>query len=56
MIVNFFATFTAAIEQLVFVWAFFRLANKEASVYTADTAILEKLSLFTGQWDCRCHL
>jgi hypothetical protein len=42
-----FATFLA-IELLVFVWAFLRLAHEEASFYTADATILETADLFTG--------
>jgi hypothetical protein len=55
MMVNILPTLIA-IEQLVFVRAFLRLAHEEAFVYTTDAAILEKLSLCNGQWDCRCHL
>jgi hypothetical protein len=42
-----FATFLA-IELLVFVWAFLRLAHEEAFFYTADATILETGDLFTG--------
>jgi hypothetical protein len=47
MIVNILPTFIA-IEQLVFVRAFHRLAHEEAFIFTADTAILEKLNLYVG--------
>jgi hypothetical protein len=45
--VSIFATFLA-IELLVFVWAFLRLAHKEAFIYTADATILETADLLTG--------
>jgi hypothetical protein len=52
---NFLGTFIA-IEQLVFVCAFLILADSKAFLYAADTARLEKLNLFSTQFDFSRHL
>ena len=41
-----------AIEQLVFVCAFLRLADEDSFLFITDAAILETIGLGFGQLDC----
>jgi hypothetical protein len=41
-----------AIEQLIFVCAFVRLADEDAFLFITDAAILETIGLGFGQLDC----
>jgi hypothetical protein len=46
----------SAIEQLLFVWAFFRQADEEASLFITDAVTFETVDLFKGKRDFLLHL